>query len=73
VEAITQRDTDSRRALALASTVTKHEEELAARACQVNQWEQEVEKLEKSSSCHRHMTGGFAHLEEVFIKVLPFF
>jgi hypothetical protein len=57
VEAIAQRDTDSRWALAdarelytlteaRASAVTKQEEELAARAHQVNQWEQEAEKLE---------------------------
>jgi hypothetical protein len=57
VEAIAQRDTDSRWALAdawelyasaeaQASTITKQEEELAALACQVNQWEQEAEKLE---------------------------
>jgi hypothetical protein len=57
VEAITQRDADSRRALvdarelyasaeARASAVTKQEEELAVRAHQVNQREQEVEKLE---------------------------
>jgi hypothetical protein len=57
VEAIAQRDADSRRALvdarelyasaeARASAVTKQEEELAVRAHQVNQREQEVEKLE---------------------------
>jgi hypothetical protein len=57
VEAIAQRDADSQRALAdarelyasveaRASTVTKQEEELAAHARQVNQREQEVEKLE---------------------------
>jgi hypothetical protein len=57
VEAIAQRDIDSRRALADArelyaladarvSAVTKQEEELAARACQVNQQEQEAKKLE---------------------------
>jgi hypothetical protein len=57
VEAIAQRDTDSRRALAdarllyasaeaRASVVTKLEEELATCARQVNQREQEVEKLE---------------------------
>jgi uncharacterized protein (DUF3084 family) len=57
VEAIAQRDADSRRAHAdarelyasveaRASTVTKQEEELAAHARQVNQREQEVEKLE---------------------------
>jgi hypothetical protein len=57
VEAIAQRDADSRRALtdarelyasieAQASVVTKQEEEFAARARQVNQREQEVEKLE---------------------------
>jgi hypothetical protein len=42
VEAIAQHDADSRRALA----ITKHEEELATRARQVNQREQEAEKLE---------------------------
>jgi hypothetical protein len=57
VEAITQRDTDSRWALAdarelyasaeaRASAITKQEEDLVVRACQVNQREQEVEKLE---------------------------
>jgi hypothetical protein len=57
VEAIAQRDTDSRWALAdarelyasaeaRASAITKQEEDLAVRACQVNQREQEVEKLE---------------------------
>jgi uncharacterized protein (DUF3084 family) len=57
VEAIAQRDIDSRWALAderelhasaeaRASVVTKQVEKLAACACQVNQWEQEVEKLE---------------------------
>jgi hypothetical protein len=57
VEAIAQRDVDSRRALAdarllytsaeaRASVVTKLEEELATCAHQVNQREQEVEKLE---------------------------
>jgi uncharacterized protein (DUF3084 family) len=57
VEAIAQRDVDSRRALAderqlhasaeaRASVVTKQVEKLAVCACQVNQWEQEVEKLE---------------------------
>jgi hypothetical protein len=57
VEAIAQRDADSQRALANArklhasaeartNAVTKQEEELAARARQVNQREQEVEKLE---------------------------
>jgi molybdopterin-guanine dinucleotide biosynthesis protein len=57
VEAIAQRDADSRRALtdarelyasaeAQASVATKQEEEFAARARQVNQREQEVEKLE---------------------------
>jgi hypothetical protein len=56
VDAIAQRDADSRRSLvdarelyasveARASAVTK-QEELATRARQVNQWEQEVEKLE---------------------------
>jgi hypothetical protein len=42
VEAIAQRDADSRRALA----DTKQEEDLAVRARQVNLWEREVEKLE---------------------------
>jgi hypothetical protein len=57
VEAIAQRDADSRWALADArelyalaearvSTITKQEEELAMRARQVNQQEQEVQKLE---------------------------
>jgi hypothetical protein len=57
VEAIAQHDADSRWALADAwdlyalaeaqvSTITKQEEELAVRARQVNQREQEVEKLE---------------------------
>jgi uncharacterized protein (DUF3084 family) len=57
VEAIVQRDVDSRWALADArelyasveaqvSAVTKQEEELVVRACQVNQREQEAEKLE---------------------------
>jgi hypothetical protein len=57
VEAITERDADSRRALADArelyasaeaqvGVITKQEEELAAHARQVNQYEQEVEKLE---------------------------
>jgi hypothetical protein len=57
VEALAQRDTDSRRALAnaqelyasaeaRANAVTKQEEDLAVRARQVNQWEQEAEKLE---------------------------
>jgi predicted nucleic acid-binding Zn-ribbon protein len=57
VEAIAQRDTDSRRALvdaqelyasaeARASAITKQEEDLAVRARQVNQQEREVEKLE---------------------------
>jgi hypothetical protein len=57
VEAIAQHDADSRWALAnarelyasaeaRASVVTKQEEKLAARARQVNQREQEVEKLE---------------------------
>jgi hypothetical protein len=57
VEAITQCDTDSRWALAdarelyasveaQASVITKPEEELATCACQVNQREQEAEKLE---------------------------
>jgi hypothetical protein len=57
VEAIAHRDTDSQRALAdarelyalaeaRASAVTKQEEDLAVRACQVNQREREVEKLE---------------------------
>jgi predicted nucleic acid-binding Zn-ribbon protein len=56
VEAIAQRDVDSQRALsdaqelyasteAWASTVTK-QEDLAMCTRQVNQWEQEVEKLE---------------------------
>jgi hypothetical protein len=42
VEAIAQRDADSRRALADA----KQEEDLAVCARQVNLWEREVEKLE---------------------------
>jgi hypothetical protein len=57
VEAIAQHDADSRWALAdarelyssaeaRANTITKQEEELATRARQVNQWEQEAEKLE---------------------------
>jgi regulator of sigma D len=57
VEAIVQRDANSRRALAEArelyasaeaqtSAVTKQEEDLDVRARQVNQQEQEVEKLE---------------------------
>jgi hypothetical protein len=57
VEAIAQHDIDCRRALndapelytsvkARANAVTKLEEELDARARQVNQWEQEAEKLE---------------------------
>jgi uncharacterized protein (DUF3084 family) len=57
VEAIAQRDTDSRRALAdaqelyasaeaRASAITNQEEDLAVRARQVNQREREVEKLE---------------------------
>jgi hypothetical protein len=57
VEAIAHRDTDSQWALAdarelyalaeaRASAVTKQEEDLAVRACQVNQREREVEKLE---------------------------
>jgi hypothetical protein len=57
VEAITQRDADSRWALAnarelyasveaQASAVTKQEEDHVVRACQVNQWEREMEKLE---------------------------
>jgi ABC-type transporter Mla subunit MlaD len=57
VEALAQRDTDSRRALAnaqelyasaeaRANAITKQEEDLAVRARQVNQWEQEAEKLE---------------------------
>jgi hypothetical protein len=57
VDAITQHDADSRRALAdarelyasaeaRASTVTKQEEEIDAHARQVNQREQVVEKLE---------------------------
>jgi uncharacterized protein (DUF3084 family) len=57
VDAITQHDADSRWALAdarelyasaeaRASTVTKQEEEIDAHACQVNQREQVVEKLE---------------------------
>jgi hypothetical protein len=57
VEAIAQRDADSRRVLAdvqelyasveaRASVVTKQEENLAVRARQVNQREREVEKLE---------------------------
>jgi hypothetical protein len=57
VEAIAQRDTDSQQTLtdawelyasaeARASTVTKQEEDLAVHACQLNQWEREVEKLE---------------------------
>jgi hypothetical protein len=57
LEAVTQRDADSRRALAdarelyasaeaRANAVTKQKEELAARACQVNQRELEAEKLE---------------------------
>jgi hypothetical protein len=56
VEAITQRDADSRLALAdarelyasaeaWASAVTKQEEDLATRTRQVNQREQEMEKL----------------------------
>ncbi len=56
MEAIAQRDADSRWALvdarelyasveAQASAITKQEEELAVRACQVNQREREVEKL----------------------------
>jgi hypothetical protein len=54
VEAITQRDADSKRALvdtqelyilaeAQADAVIKQEEDLAFRACQVNQWACEVE------------------------------
>jgi hypothetical protein len=57
VEAIAQHDADSQWALAdarelyssaeaRANTITKQEEELAMRARQVNQWEQEAEKLE---------------------------
>jgi hypothetical protein len=57
VEAIAQRNADSRQALAdawelyesaeaRASTITKQEEELAVHARQVNQREQEAEKLE---------------------------
>jgi hypothetical protein len=57
VEVIAQRDADSQRALAnarelyasaeaRASAITKQEEELATRAHQVNQREQEAEKLE---------------------------
>jgi hypothetical protein len=57
VEAIAQRDADSRWALAdaqelyasaeaQASVVTKQEEDLTVCACQVNQWEREVEKLD---------------------------
>jgi hypothetical protein len=57
VEAIAQRDADSRWALADAqelyasaearvSVVTKQEEDLAVCACLVNQWEREVEKLD---------------------------
>jgi hypothetical protein len=57
VEAIAQRDADSRWALAdarelytlaeaQASVITKQEEDLAVRARQVNQREREVEKLE---------------------------
>jgi hypothetical protein len=57
VEAIAQRDADSRRALtdaqelyasteARASAVTKQEKDLAVRARQVNQQEREVEKME---------------------------
>jgi leucyl aminopeptidase (aminopeptidase T) len=57
VEDIAQCDADSRWALADAqelyasaearvSVVTKQEEDLAVRACQVNQWEREVEKLD---------------------------
>jgi hypothetical protein len=57
VEAITQRDADSLRALAdaqelyasaeaRASAVIKREEDLAVRARQVNQWVWEVEELE---------------------------
>jgi hypothetical protein len=26
--------------------------------------------VERTPSCHRQMTGGFTHLEEVFIKIL---
>jgi hypothetical protein len=58
VEVITQRDADSRRALADAwelyasaearsSAITKQEEDLAVRARQVNQREREVEMLEE--------------------------
>jgi hypothetical protein len=57
VEAIAQHDADSRWALAdaqelyasaeaQASTITKLEEDLAVRTCQVNQREREVEKLD---------------------------
>jgi hypothetical protein len=57
VEAIAQCDTDSQQTLtdawelyasaeAQASTITKKEEDLAMRACQLNQREREVEKLE---------------------------
>jgi antitoxin component HigA of HigAB toxin-antitoxin module len=57
MEAITQSDADSRRALAdaqelyasteaRANAITKHEEDLAVCARQVNQREREVEKLE---------------------------
>jgi hypothetical protein len=57
VEAITQSDTESQRALAdaqelyasvkaRASTVIKQEEDLTVHARQVNQWAQEVEELE---------------------------
>jgi hypothetical protein len=57
LKAIAQHDADSRRALAdarelyasaeaRASTVSKQEVDLAVRACQVNQWEREVEKPE---------------------------
>jgi hypothetical protein len=57
VEAITQRDAESKQALAnaqelytsaeaRASAIIKQEEELAMHACQVNQWTQDVEELE---------------------------
>jgi hypothetical protein len=29
--------------------------------------------MENTTASHRQMTGGFARLEEVFIKALPFF
>jgi hypothetical protein len=58
VEAINQRDVDSKRALAdaqelcvsveaRASAVIKQEEDLTARTGQVNQWARDVEELEK--------------------------